>query len=160
MSHKSIRLLIEDTAKSLADDIQFIYARTSDFDVLRDKKYPFVTLDLLTATPQYTVNGVSNYMKAWVCNMAFYQLDLEASTPEEYTIILDSMDDYVDKFINKLNFFSQQRDAIVIQSISQRAFTKATADILTGHLLTFTILAEEDFDYCKDDLDCLREDEC
>lgn len=160
MSHKSIRLLIEDTAKSLADDLQFIYARTSDFDVLRDKKYPFVTLDLLTSVPQYTVNGVSNYMKAWTCNMAFYELDQEASTPEEYTLILDEMDDYVDKFVNKLNFFSEQRDNILIQSISQRAFIKATADILTGHLLTFTILATDDFDYCVDDLDCLREDEC
>lgn len=152
MSHKSIRLLIQDTAKSLADDIQFSYARTSDFNVMRDKKYPFINLDLLTASPQYTVNGVSNYMKAWVCNMAFYQLDTDASSPEEYALILDQMDGYVDKFLNKLNYFTETSDKILIQGISQTAFTKATADILTGHLLTFTIFAQDDFDYCQ--IDC------
>lgn len=161
MSHRSIRLLIEDTAKSLADNVQFIYAVTADFNVLRDKKYPFITLDLLRAAPQYSVNGVSNYMKAWTCSMAFYELDNQASAPEEYTLILDQMDGYVDKFLNKLNFYTETSDQILIQGITQQAFIKATADILTGHLLTFTILANDDFDYCADDLDCVAEtDEC
>lgn len=154
MSHKSVRLLIESTAKSLADDIQFTYARTSDFNVIRDKKYPFITLDPLNATPQFTDTGVT-YIKAWTCNMAFYQLDKEGSSQDEYALILDEMSLYVDKFINKLNLYSTQSDTIVISSVSQTAFIKATADILTGYLLTFTLLAQDDFDFCADDLDCV-----
>lgn len=159
MSHKSIRLLIEDTAKSLADDIQFTYARTSDFNVISDKSYPFITLDPLNATPQFTDNGVT-YIKEWSCNMAFYQLDKAGSTGEQYALILDEMGDYVDKFVNKLNLYSIQADTIVIQGVSQTAFIKATADILTGYILTFTLLAQDDFDFCADDLDCVRTDEC
>lgn len=148
MSHKCIRLLIEDTAKSLADDIQYTYARTSDFNQIRDKKYPFITLDPLRSIPQYTVDGTLNYMKEWGCNMAFYQLDKAGSTGDEYALILDEMDSYVDKFINRLNFYSSQSEGITIQSINQEPFIKATSDILTGYLLTFTILAADTFDYC------------
>lgn len=148
MSHKSIRLLIEHTAKSLADDVEYTYARTSDFNQIRDKKYPFITLDPIRSIPQYTVDGTLNYMKEWGCNMAFYQLDKAGSTGDEYAIILDEMDSYVDKFINKLNFYSSKSDEITIQSVNQEPFIKATADILTGYLLTFTILAADTFDYC------------
>lgn len=154
MSHKSIRLLIEHTAKSLADDVEYTYARTSDFNQIRDKTYPFITLDPLRSIPQYTNEGVLNYMKAWGCNMAFYQLDKSGSTGEEYALILDQMNDYVDRFINKLNFYSSKSDEIIIEGINQEPFIKATADVLTGYLLTFTIVAADTFDYCTVSDEC------
>lgn len=154
MSHKSVRLLIESTAKSLADDIQFTYATASDFNQLQDKKYPFISLALLSATPQFTANGVT-FIKQWNCQMEFYQLDTKGSSPEKKAEILDEMGNLVDKFINKLNLYSTQADTIVIESINQQAFVEAMADILTGHLLNFNILAQDDFDYCADDLDCV-----
>ena len=158
MSHRSVRMFIEDTAKSLRDDVQFTYARTSDFNVMRDKKYPFISLDPLSSIPQYTDNGVNNYMKAWNCSMAFYELDKEGSTQDEYALILDEIDGLVDDFINKLNTYSYDSDKVLIQNINQTPFVKATADILTGYLLTFVLLAQDDFDYCS--VDCLVTDEC
>lgn len=156
MSHKGIRLLIEDTAKSLGDDVQFTYARTSDFNILKDKRYPFITLDPLSAVPVYANNNVSNYMKTWAVSMAFYQLDSDASTQEDYAKILDEMDGYVDNFLNKLNFYSLNRnidsDEIILTSISQPPFIKATADVLTGYLLTFQMQVTDQFNYCG--LDC------
>lgn len=159
MSHKSVRTFIENTAKSLRDDVQYTYAMTEDFDVLRDKKYPFITLDMLPSTPQYTVNGTHNYMKAWACSMAFYQLDRKGSSPEVYAAILDEMDELLDQFLNKLNTYSYDSDKILIQNISQTPFKQATADILTGYLLSFTLLVQDTFDYC--DVDCeVTNDEC
>lgn len=155
MSHKSIRLLIESTAKSLADNIQFTYARDSDFNVMRDKKYPFISLHMLQAAPEYATEGTQNYMKSWICTMSFYQLDKAGSTQDEYALILDEMDGYVDKFINKLNFFTYKSDKILLQGISQQPFIKDFSDILTGYILSFTLVAEDDFEYCQDDLDCL-----
>lgn len=160
MSHRSVRLFIENTAKSLRDDVKYEYGRTSDFNVMRDKQYPFITLDPLNSTPQFATDSTWNFMKSWTCQMAFYQLDKKASIPEEYSIILDEMDELVDKFLNKLNTYSYDSDKILIQNISQQPFIKATADVLTGYILTFTILAQDDFDYCADDLDCAVNDEC
>lgn len=149
MSHKGIRLLIQDTAQSLGDDIQFDYARTSDFNVTASsQRYPFITLDLLSAIPEYTVDGVSNYMKRWLCNMAFYGLDSSGSTQDEYEKILDDMDVLIDKFINKLNFYSLEADTIIISSVNQQPFVKATSAILTGFTLTFQIQQSDQFNYC------------
>lgn len=152
MSHKGIRLLIEDTAKSLGDDIQFTYARTSDFNVMYDKRYPFITLDPLTSVPVYADNNVSNFMKTWIASMAFYQLDQEGSTQQDYAKILDEMDSYVDNFLNKLNFYSESQqitsDAIIITNMGQTPFIKATADILTGYILTLQLQVNDQFNYC------------
>lgn len=150
MSHKGIRLLIQDTAKSLGDNIQFTYARPSDFNVLRDKTYPFITLDALSSTPTFAVDNVSNYMKTWNCTMAFYQLDRADSTQEDYAQILDFIDSLVDKFIIKLNYYQQtESDEIILSGFSQQPFIKVMADILTGYTLTFTIQVPDSFNYCE-----------
>lgn len=150
MSHKSIRLLIEDTAKSLGDDIQFTYARTSDFNSLRDKRYPFISLDPLNVNSSFTANNTYNYTKVWSVLMAFYELDNADSDQSQYSLLLDSADILVDRFIAKLNFYSQQSDSIVIQAISQSPFIKATSDYLTGYTLSFQIIVPNDWDYCID----------
>ena len=149
MSHKGIRLLIEDTAKSLGDDIQFDYARTSDFNITASaQRYPFITLDLLSSIPEYTIDNTRNYMKRWLCSMAFYGLDKQDSTQAEYVKILDDADDLVDKFINKLNFYSANSDDIIITNINQQPFVKNTSAILTGFVLTFQIQQTDQFNYC------------
>lgn len=152
MSHKSIRLLIEDTAKSLGDDIQFTYGRTSDFNLLRDKRYPFITSDPLVGTPLFSVNNTSNYMKSWRGMLAFYELDKADSTEEQYTLILDDVDKLVDKFLIKLNYYSDEFGGagIVIIPGQQEPFIKATADILTGYTLPIQITVPDDWEYCAD----------
>jgi hypothetical protein len=150
VSHKGIVKLIEDTAKSLADDMQFSYGRASDVNMLRDKRYPFIALDPLRSSAEYAVDGTSNYSKSWIVNMAFYFLDKEESTQDEYRKLLDDADILVDQFINKLNFYSLKSDSIVITGISQDPVIKVMADIITGYIISFTITANDDFNYCYD----------
>lgn len=156
MSHKGIRLLIEDVSKSLGNDIQFTYARTSDFNQTPKQRYPFIVLDLITATPRYADNNVSNYMKQWNCSMAFYLMDDMDSVQEQYTPLLDQTDELVDNFLNKLNNYAFKQcttsDDFIIQNISQTPFLKTTTQILTGHLLTFQLVVNDQFNYCG--LDC------
>jgi len=156
MSHKGIRLLIEDVAKSLGDDIQFTYARTSDFNNLRDKRYPFISLDPLTSVPFYAIDNTRNYMKRWAAQMAFYQLDNESSDQTQYAKILDEMDTYVDNFLNTLNMKATglcvDSDDILITNMGQQSFIKTTADTLTGWILTLQIEVSDQFNYCE--IDC------
>jgi hypothetical protein len=119
---------------------------------MRDKRYPFITLDPLSASPSYAVDGVRNYSKVWTANMAFYELDTMSSTQEDYVKILDEMDGFVDSFINKMNFYALKSDKVLISSINQTPFIKQTADVLSGYLLTFNIGVLDDFNYCG--LDC------
>lgn len=150
MSHKGIRLLIEKTAKSLGDDIQFTYARASDFNQLRNKRYPFISLGLLTANSSYTVNNVQNYTKVWSCLMSFFELDKAASIESEIALILDETDFLVDTFINRLNFYTQSQEGdIIITAINQTPFVKETADTLTGQILSFNIQVPDNWNYCE-----------
>lgn len=150
MSHKGIRLLIEKTAKSLGDDIQFTYARASDFNQLRNKRYPFISLGLLTANSSYTVNNVQNYTKVWSCLMSFFQEDKAASIETDIALILDETDVLVDTFINRLNFYTQSQEGdIIITAINQTPFVKETADSLTGQLLSFNIQVPDNWNYCE-----------
>lgn len=154
--HSGIVSLIETVAKSLADNIQFDYGRTSDFNQKNDKSYPFIHLDPLTSTAGFAVDNTTQYLKTWSCAMAFYQLDREDSTESEYKLILDEMDELVDKFFTKLNHFdfddattegtTVTTEQIIIQAINQQAFIKVTDDILTGWLVNFQIVEPTQID--------------
>lgn len=153
MSHKGIRLLIETTAKSLADNITFDYGRRSDTNMNRDIQYPLIACDVLSATANYSVNNVSNYTKTWQVQMAFLELDEESSDQEQYSKILDAMNSLADKFINKLNYNAEsdcvESGSIIITGISQQPFIKAMKDCVTGYLLNFSIQEMDDFNYCE-----------
>lgn len=149
MSHKGIRLLIQDTAQSLGDDIQFDYGRLSDFNTgASDQRFPFILLNPLSSIPAYTVNGVSNYMKTWICSIDFFGIDHTGSISAEYAKILDDADDLIDKFLNKLNFYSLKSDTITMSNMNQLPFIKTTSAILTGYTLSFQLQQADDFNYC------------
>lgn len=156
MSHKAIRELIQDTVKSLADNITFSYGRTSDFNQEKKPSGTLVNLDLLSSTPQFAVDGVLNYVKTWNCSMAFYKYDRAESIASDYAKILDDTDLLVDRFINALNTYSHLSDGITVADMNEEPFIKATSAILTGHLISFTILQEDTFDYCA--IDCRLSD--
>lgn len=153
MSHKGIRLLIETTAKSLADNITFDYGRRSDTNMDRDIQYPLIACNPLSASASYAVNNVSNYSKIWQVQIAFLQLDNESSNQEEYSKHLDEMNKLADLFINKINFNAQsdcvESGEIVITGISQQPFIKIMKDCVTGYVMSFSIQETDDFNYCE-----------
>lgn len=153
MSHKGIRLLIEHTAKSLADNITFDYGRRSDTNMNRDIKYPLIACNPLSATASYTVNNTSNYTKVWQVQIAFLQEDKEESDQEEYSKHLDDMHQLADLFINTLNFNAESdcvtSGEIVITGINYQPFIKIMKDIVTGYVLNFSIQETDDFNYCE-----------
>lgn len=153
MSHKGIRLLLENTAKSLGDDIQFDYGRTSDFNMLPDKRYPFILIMPLNATASFTVNNTHNYVKVYQVISVFHQLDNTASDQGQYSLIMDEMNALADQFINKLNSFIENcnidSDNIIITNIAQTPLIKENADILTGYIMTFNLQVTDNFNYCE-----------
>ncbi len=153
MSHKGIRLLIESTAKSLADNITFDYGRRSDTNMDRDIKYPLIACQPLSSSATYSDNNVSNYSKTWQVSIAFVDLDSEDSDQDKYSLILDRMNALSDLFINKLNFNASSdcvtSGDIVITGISTQPFIKAMKDVVTGCILSFSIRETDDFNYCE-----------
>lgn len=144
MSHKSLRTIIENTVKSIHDDVFFYYGEESDFNQAKKNNWLMVNLAPMTAAASFADNNVLNYSKSWAIAMVFYKFDTQANL--KYGEILDITDDLVDRFVNKLNL----TETLTITNMNQQAFIKAEADILTGHLLSMTITLTDDWDYCED----------
>lgn len=144
MSHKSLRTIIENTVRSIHDDVQYHYGEETDFNQAKKKGWVMVNLSPLVANSVFADNNVLNYSKSWNVQMAFYKFDKQDNV--NYGEILDLTDALVDKFVTKLNL----TEILTISGINQTPFIKALADVLTGHLLTMTITLNDDFDYCVD----------
>ena len=156
MSHQSVVLLMKDVAESLADNVQFGYGRRSDFNLIQSKNPPFIWLLPLTANPIYTNNNnTENYQKAWNCIVFFAEQDSDSSTETEYKPILDTTDELLDKFVNRLNdFYLSNQDAVgplTIRNLSQTPFFKSDAGVFTGWFLSFQLVVSDDFVYCTPD---------
>ena len=156
MSHKAIRTLISDTIKSLDDSILFGYARASDFNTKGKKQDKRCQLDPLKERLEFT-DGSYNLTKTYAVGLVFYRLDDKQGAEEQSAEILDETDLLSDQFVNKLNLFSfteSTTDAINTQGIEitnirKEPVIKVTADVCTGFILQFDLIAPDVFDYCS-----------
>ncbi len=155
MSHQSVRLLLQDVAKSLADNIQFAAGRHSEFNMKQSVSYPWIWLLPITANPTFAVNDVEHYQKTWNIALLFFDKDAFDATEGPSNDILDQQDETVDKFIHRLNDWSMKLQdtvgEITLRGFSQQPFYKDDAGIHTGWLLTFQMVTPDDFEYCTPD---------
>src|SRR5690606_35366909 len=152
MSHRSVRLLIEDAAKSLGDSIQFGHGKRTEFNQKKKPEDPWIWLLPLNAIPRYTNNNsTENYEKQWNVIMVFLKMDRSDSLETEYNPILDDMDDLVDRFINRLNDWSMKAtDTVgdfIIQNISHTNCIKSDTDIYTGTFDCIDLIVFNHFEY-------------
>jgi hypothetical protein len=155
MGHQAVRLFIQDVAESLRDDVKFGYGRASDFNQIKDKQYPYIWLDPLQSTVATTEDNIGFY-ETYSVNLSFYKFDEMDSTEEQYKLILDDVDDLVQKFIRKIQEDNDDDYTTglktwntSIANISKQPFIKVMADVLTGFILTFDLTVPDQFDYCK-----------
>lgn len=151
MSHKSIRLLLEDVAKSLSDKVRFGYGRRTEFNMIEKKRYPYIWLLPLSGSRRY-INNESTKTKTWSIALVFLDQDKADANEKESERILDAQDLIVDRYLQQLDdWYERSYDTIgafTIQNDNQQPFYKDDADIHTGWLLTFQIVVSDDFEYC------------
>lgn len=151
MSHQSVRLLLHDVAKSLSDKVQFGYGRRSEFNMIDNKRYPWIWLLPLTGSRRY-INNETTKTKTWNCAIVFLDQDKSDSKEDYSAHILDEQDLIVDRYIQQLDtWYERSYDtlgAFTIQNDNQQPFYKDDADIHTGWLLTFQMVVADDFEYC------------
>ncbi len=103
MSHNSVRTLLSDVAKSLADNIQTGYGRRSEFNMIERKCYPYIWILPLQASRRLSTSNTKT--KTWNCAIVFLSDDTVGANEKESAKILDEMDILVDKYLNQLDFW-------------------------------------------------------
>jgi hypothetical protein len=157
MSHKAVREFLCDKAKSLRDDVTFGYGRGSDFNQITNKLYPYIWLDPLNSTINYTEG---QFTETYSVSMIFYGYDKADSSEKEYSLILDQTDELVQKFSRVLQedlltdsnslIETFQTQNVSIDSFNKSPFIKLMADVLTGWVVTFNLTVPDQFDYCSE----------
>jgi hypothetical protein len=152
MSHQSVRLLLEDVAKSLADNICFSFGRESEFNNLKTKENRYIWL--LPMTANFPISDTTR-TKTWNIALLFMDVDRFDASNKETNIIHDELDVVVDKFIHRLDDWSQtQQDtvgAITLSGVRQSPFFKDQAGVVSGWRVDFTMQVPDLFEYCTED---------
>ena len=152
MSHASVKLLLHDVAKSLADNVQFGYGRRSEFNMDEKKRYPFIWLLPLTASRRFTGTNNPTKTRTWNVNLVFMDQDRADANEKESEKILDKQFDWLDKYMQALDdWYERSYDTIgafTVQNDNATPFYKDDADIHTGWLLSFQIIVPDDYTYC------------
>jgi hypothetical protein len=150
MSHHSVKTLLLDVAKNLADNMQVGYGRRSEFNMIANKRYPYIWLLPLSASGMTRTNPTRT--KTWNVAIVFLNQDNADANEKQSELILDQMDEFVDRYVRDLDEWYQRSSdiigAITLQNDSQQPFYKDEADIHTGWLLTFQMVVSDDFEYC------------
>lgn len=155
MSHASVRLLLSDVAKSLADNIQFGYGRKSEFNIISGttENKDWIWCLPLTASGRFQSNSTSTKTKRWNVALLFLQQDQSDANHDDSAHILDTQDDLVDKYTQALDDWYERSyntlGAFAIENDTQDPFYKDNSDIQTGWLLRFQIVVSDDFEYCS-----------
>lgn len=156
MSHRAVRDFLKDKVLELGDNIKFGYGRSSDFNQIKDKKYPYVWCDPLVST----VNIDENFTETYSVNLFFYRYDEADSTEDQYKIILDTTDESVQSFLRLLNEQLTNEDSLSLveryqarnvglSNVTKEPVIKVMADVLTGWILRFNLTVPDQFDYCS-----------
>jgi hypothetical protein len=147
-----VRLLLEDVAKSLADNICFSFGRESEFNNLKTKESRYIWLLPLIAN--FPINDTTR-TKTWIVSLLFMEVDRFDASNKETGVIHDELDVLVDKFIRRLDDWSQTQNdtvgAITLSTVRQDAFFKEQAGIVSGWKVDFTMQVPDGFNYCVED---------
>ena len=135
--------MFKDIVSRLGNGVRFGYGKTTDFNQSNIDKDDIVWMDPLNKSYDFTLQ--TTLTSQWTVDLLFYGSDQEDSCEEDYSRILGRMDTLAESFIHQLH----QTEYVVISGVNQTNFIKATADILTGWRLTFTLQVPDNFDYCS-----------
>jgi hypothetical protein len=158
MSHRSVVQLLEDSAKSLSDNIHFGFGLETDFNqAQKDRENTFIWLQPMTATPAFTANNnTENYQKTWNAFIFIFRMaKTPGEKPPEYKPTLDDLDELADKFIHRVNDWSMKSSdtvgALTLRNMNQSPIIGKLADYMNGWLLSVQITTSDDFEYCTPD---------
>lgn len=153
MSHLSVRTLLYDVAKNLADNQQFGYGRRSEFNMIENKSYPYIWLLPLTASRRFISTDNLTRTMTWNCALVFLDMDSADAKEDQSDKLLDEQYETAQKYMQALDDWSYRSSdtlgPVTIQNDLMAPFYKDDSGIHTGWLVTFQMVVSDNFEYCS-----------
>ena len=155
MTHESVLTLLEDTAKSLGDSVQFGYGALEDFNTIPNKTFPYIWVYPMKGEFPKLGQSVGSIVEFDI-EVNFVVLDSVSGAEFETAKAWDDAFQLMEKFVHKLDQFIlnydpsvPSSDIIELERLRFEAGRKATGDVLTGWKLGFVMKIPTQFEYCS-----------
>lgn len=147
MKRSEVRNLIQTAVNSISPAVRFNSGLLTFFNSNRSNKYPYVFQEVANVTPDFPNTNLAP-TNSWNIILHCADLDTADSIPDQYELIVDSMDELAAKLITKLNEVVSGYKNIKIEGVDRTPFIKKHADILSGVILSFSITEVDKTNYC------------
>lgn len=157
MTRKEVRLFLKAGADAIS--IFFESGRITEFNSLRDKKFPFAWLESLKTGSDFGESS-SMLIDEWEVNIHVAKIDSMDSSPDEYESIVDECDDIARKLIWQYNLILYGSSAVTtankdlyklvtMSGMARDPFIKKHADPVTsGVILSFSLKSPDKTNVC------------
>ena len=155
MTHESVITLLDDTAKSLGDSVQFGYGALEDFNTIPNKTFPYVWVFPMKGEFAKQGQNVGSIVEFDI-EVNFIVLDSVTGNHYETAKAWDDAFQLMEKFAHKLDQFVNgydpkvpSSDIIELDRLRFEAGRKSTGDVLSGWKLGFLLRVPTQFEYCS-----------
>jgi hypothetical protein len=156
MKREEVRAFLKAGADAIPTD--FDSGRVTEFNSKRNNAYPFSWVESLRTTTAFQISG-STLIDSWNVVIHIAMLDKADSNQEDYEPIIDACDQIARKLIwqyNRILYISTNTSTanqtayklITLDGVSREPFIKKHADVLTGVILSFTLIVPDRTDVC------------
>ena len=138
MTHESVITLLEDTAKSLGDSVQFGYGALEDFNTIANKIFPYVWVFPMKgefAKQGQSVGSVVEFDIEVNSSCWIQSLEMTTETAKTWDDAFQLMEKFahkLDQFINGYDPKVPSSDIIELDRLRFEAGRKSMGDVLSG----------------------------
>lgn len=147
MKRSEVRAMIKTAVNSISPAVEFRSGLLTFFNSNRTNNYPCVFQEIADVSPDFpNVNLAPT--NSWDIILHCADLDKADSIPDQYELIIDSMDELAAKLTTKLNEVVSGYKSVTLSGFTRSPFVKKHADVLSGVIVTFTITEVDKTNYC------------
>lgn len=147
MKRSEVRAIIKSAVNSVSPAVRFNSGLLTFFNSNRSNKYPYVFMEAASVSPDLTSVNLAP-VNQWNIILHCADMDAADSIPDQYELIVDSMDELAAKLITKINQVVSGYKNLTIEGIEREPFIHKHADVLSGVILSFTIVEVDKTNYC------------
>lgn len=146
MKRREIKAFIKSGVDALSPSIRFNTGRLTEFNSQRSNEYPYIWLETIGNTGDFTANQLP--VDDWEPVIYIAKKDAVDSSPEQYEEIIDQCDEIAQKLKYQLNQVVEGYKLVTLSGFAREPFVKKFADCLSGVMLSFTINSPDQTNVC------------
>lgn len=146
MKRMEVKAFIKSGVDALTPSVRFNTGRVTEFNSQRSNDYPFIWLESIGNTGDFTTNQMP--IDDWAPVIYIAKKDATDSSVEQYEEIIDQCDEIAQRLKYQLNQVVDGYKLVTLSGFTREPFVKKFADCLSGVIMSFTINSPDQTNVC------------